>query len=151
KMAALFQMTYVGIPQIYYGDEVGLKGGRDPDCRRTFPWNWEEVDRRRGLHDYYRKIIGIRHEYSALRTGDFRTVLAEGKIYAYVREDDDDRIVVVLNNDAGARDVVLHLGPFGFADGDSLKDEIGGSVRQVEGGIIELELAGMTGMILVLQ
>ena len=150
-LAALFQMTYVGIPQIYYGDEVGMRGGKDPDCRRTFPWNWEESPRRVKVHDFYRKVIGIRKEYPALRTGSFQTVLAEGKSYSFIREDGANRIVVVMNNSGGKTNVKLELGGFGFTDGSTLKDMLGDSSYTVDGGAIEIELAQFSGAILVLQ
>jgi glycosidase len=150
-LATLFQMTYVGIPQIYYGDEVGMRGGKDPDCRRTFPWNWEESPRRVKVHDFYRKVIGIREEYSALRTGSFETVLADGKLYSYIREDGANRIVVALNNGGAKATVKLELGGFGFADGATFIDKLGGGSHTVTGGVVELELEQLTGAILVLQ
>jgi cyclomaltodextrinase len=150
-LTALFQMTYVGIPQIYYGDEIGLRGGKDPDCRRTFPWNWEESPRRVKVHDFYRKVIGLRHEYPALRTGDFRTILADGKVYSFLREDDTDRIVVVLNNGGAKQKVDLNLGELGFADGAVLVDRLGERTYTVAGGAVEIELDQLSGAILVLQ
>ena len=148
-LAALFQMTYVGIPQIYYGDEVGLRGGRDPDCRRTFPWNWRESPRRERVHDFYRRAIHIRHKYPALRTGDFTTVITEGKVYSFLREDSDNRIVVVLNNEE--RDMVagLPMYDFGFADGAVLVDELTGEEHTVRDGALEIALKALTGAVLV--
>lgn len=150
-LAALFQMTYLGIPQIYYGDEVGLRGGKDPDCRRTFPWNWEESPRRMLVHDFYRKAIGIRRAYPALRTGSFETVLTEGKVYAYLREDDSDRIVVVLNNDELGRTVRLPLGGFGFAQAAAFTDVLNAGVYTAEAGTLTIELDPLSGAVLVLE
>ncbi|HUV36010.1 MAG TPA: glycoside hydrolase family 13 protein, partial [Patescibacteria group bacterium] len=150
-LAALFQMTYVGIPQIYYGDEVGLQGGKDPDCRRTFPWDWAGNPRRSTMHDYYRRIIEIRRAYPALRTGAFRTVLAEGKVYVYLREDGANRIVVGLNNDEQPRSVELYLDMFGFANGTRLVDELGGGMYVVQDSMITLDLEPLSGVILVAQ
>ena len=59
RLAATLLITYIGVPSIYYGDEVGLSGGNDPDCRRCFPWDttdWDHV-----LHDHYRRLIQLRH------------------------------------------------------------------------------------------
>ena len=56
-----------GVPAIYYGDEVGVEGGRDPDCRRAFPWN--EKDWQRGLLEHFRQLTQIRKAYPALRRG----------------------------------------------------------------------------------
>ena len=79
-------MTYVGAPQIYYGDEVGMEGGKDPDCRRPFYWDYAKDPWRVELLDYYKKLTArAALAAPALRTGDFRTVYAEGKAYAYVR------------------------------------------------------------------
>jgi glycosidase len=149
-LAALFQMTYMGIPQVYYGDEVGLRGGKDPDCRRTFPWNWEESPRRQAVHDFYRKAIGIRHAHPALRTGSFTTVLTDGKVYSYLREDATERIVVVLNNEDRARTVTLPLEGFGFEDGASFTDALGGAAYSVANGTLEIALDPLSGAVLVL-
>ena len=70
-LAALFQMTYVGAPTIYYGDEVALEGARDPDCRRPFPWNWEQDAKRNAMHEWYTKLANLRLAHAALRTGTF--------------------------------------------------------------------------------
>jgi glycosidase len=150
-LAALFQMTYVGIPQIYYGDEVGLKGGKDPDCRRTFPWSWEQSPRRKAIHDFYRKAIVTRHKYSALRTGRFRTLLTQGKAYAFLREDGGHRIVVALNAGDGAASLEVAAGDHGFADGTRFVDELSGTEFTVDGGTLSLPLGGVSGAILVAQ
>jgi cyclomaltodextrinase len=150
-LAALFQMTYVGVPEIYYGDEVGLRGAKDPDDRRTFPWDWETNPGRKAIHDFYRSMIAIRRAYPALRTGGFRTVLAEGRTYSFLREDDVNRIVVVMNADALPRNVELALGAFGFADGASFKDEIGGATYKVSGGTLKIALDPLKGAVLVAQ
>jgi len=62
KLAALFQMVYPGIPAIYYGDEAGLAGARDPDCRHTYPWGQEDQE----LLQYYRTLTAIRSNHTAL-------------------------------------------------------------------------------------
>jgi glycosidase len=97
KLAAMFGMTYVGAPHIYYGDEVGMEGGKDPDCRRPFLWDYARDPWRVELLDYYRKLTAARHAHPALRTGAFRTVHAEGRTYAYVRSEGDQHFLVTLN------------------------------------------------------
>jgi len=150
-LAALFQMTYVGIPEIYYGDEVGLRGGKDPDNRRTFPWDWRGSPRRKSIHDFYRKIISIRHKYNALSMGKFCTVLTEGKVYSYLREDKNNRIVVVLNNEPETERVKLPLKKFGFKNGTNFKDELGGDKYTVNKGKLKLEIKPLSGAILVMK
>src|SRR4029077_7312770 len=84
-LAATFAMTYVGAPHIYYGDEVAMEGGPDPDCRRPFPWDWQKDPKRVAVHDVYCKLTAIRNAHAALRTGDFRTLFAEDKVYGFAR------------------------------------------------------------------
>ncbi len=97
KLAAMFGMTYVGAPHIYYGDEVGMEGGKDPDCRRPFLWDYAKDPWRVELLDYYKKLTAARHAHPALRTGSFRTVQAEGKLIGYVRSQGDEHFLVALN------------------------------------------------------
>jgi cyclomaltodextrinase len=101
KLAAMFGMTYVGAPHIYYGDEVGMEGGRDPDCRRPFLWDYAKDPWRVELLGYYKKLTAARHAHPALRTGAFRTVSAEGKAYGYVRSAGDEHFLVALNAGLG--------------------------------------------------
>jgi cyclomaltodextrinase len=98
KLTTLFQMAYPGAPSIYYGDEVGLRGGRDPDCRRAMPWDAAQWDT--DLLDFFKKVIAIRRTHPALRRGDYVRLYAGDSqgVYAFLRQTDDERIVVVLNN-----------------------------------------------------
>ncbi|HYU73720.1 MAG TPA: alpha-amylase family glycosyl hydrolase [Ktedonobacteraceae bacterium] len=66
-LAAFFQMTYVGMPTIYYGDEYGMQGGADPDDRRTF--DWSQGNTSNSAVALFQKLISIRNTYSALRNG----------------------------------------------------------------------------------
>jgi len=98
KTVVLFQMTYVGAPMIYYGDEIGMIGGKDPDCRRPMSWNPEKQDR--SILEWYKKLIAVRKGHSALRTGDFTTVLADDArdLYIFRRSDDRESLLVAINN-----------------------------------------------------
>ena len=100
KLATLCQMTYPGAPSVYYGDEIGLEGGKDPDCRRAF--NWDEQIWNHELRDYMKQCIALRKKYSALRTGDFRVIYAEGKAVAYYRQLGDEKLIIALNSDTQA-------------------------------------------------
>jgi glycosidase len=148
-LAALFQMTYVGIPQIYYGDEVGLAGGKDPDDRRPFPWDWEKSNTRRTVHDFYKKIVAVRKQHEALRTGTFQSILMDGKVYAYIREDKTDRIVVVLNNEPRPKTVRIPLRQHGFTDGTRFKDALSNRQWTSGSGTIRVSLNPLSGAVLV--
>jgi glycosidase len=149
KLAALFQMTYLGIPQIYYGDEVGLEGGRDPDNRRPFPWDWEKDKKRRSIHDYYRKIIHLRHQYPALGSGNFRTLLARDRVYAFFRSDERNRIIVVLNSGRDSASLTLDTDSYGFPLNELFREMLSGKEVCSENGGLHIELTPYTGAVLV--
>ncbi len=92
KLAVLLQMTYPGAPMIYYGDEIGLEGGKDPDCRRAFPWDERQWDHE--LRGYYKRLIGLRSAHRALRDGDYATLLAHDGLVVLLRQAGDERAVV---------------------------------------------------------
>ncbi|NQT26506.1 alpha amylase N-terminal ig-like domain-containing protein [candidate division KSB1 bacterium] len=145
KLSALFQMTYVGIPQIYYGDEVGLEGGRDPDNRRTFPWDWKKDPERKAIHDYYQKLTELRHEYSALRTGSFESILMDGKTYGYVREDKKGTFLIILNNEESAKEVTVDISAIG---GGKYQDLLTGEKLKVKENVLNIELDALSGVLL---
>ncbi len=95
RLATLFQMTFPGAPGLYYGDEVGLTGGDEPDCRRAFPWHeperWE-----RGALDLVRELGALRRRVPALRRGDWRLVWSGPEALAFTRRHGDERILVTL-------------------------------------------------------
>ncbi|HEY9907638.1 MAG TPA: alpha-amylase family glycosyl hydrolase, partial [Thermosynechococcaceae cyanobacterium] len=94
ELATLLLLTFPGAPSIYYGDEVGLPGALDPDSRRGFPL---EADWDHEIYEYHRQLISLRHQYLALRTGDYRVLFAEGTLYLFVRSIGSEAILVVLN------------------------------------------------------
>ncbi len=96
RLAVLFQMTMPGAPCIYYGDEIGLSSGDDPLCRQAFPWDHPEAWNR-GLLRFYRRATHLRHRYRALRTGHFEELGSGERWYAFSRQLDEQRILVVFN------------------------------------------------------
>jgi cyclomaltodextrinase / maltogenic alpha-amylase / neopullulanase len=94
-LTIVFLFTYVGAPMIYYGDEIGMTGDNDPDCRRCMLWDETKWENR--LVDIYRILIRARYEHSALLRGDFLPLFIFNGIYAYLRRFDDDEVIVILN------------------------------------------------------
>ena len=95
QIALTLQMTLPGAPMVYYGDEVGLLGETDPDCRRCFPWNesqwnWQIVDSIRGL-------IALRKAHPAFRHGRPQTLGAFNGVYAYRQAYQNDEALVIVN------------------------------------------------------
>lgn len=81
KLLSLIQMTFPGVPSIYYGDEAGLEGYKDPLNRKTYPWGNENSE----LLDWYKAITFIRGKYDVFSTGKWIPIYAEGDVYGYVR------------------------------------------------------------------
>lgn len=89
KLAAFMQMTFVGVPCIYYGDEIGMQGLKDPFNRRPYTWRCIDPD----LLDFYKKITALRNSYDCLQTGDFDVVYADEEVLVYKRQIKDGRDV----------------------------------------------------------
>ena len=93
KAAVLLQMTLPGVPCVYYGDEAGLEGYRDPFNRKCFPWGEEDAE----IESWYREIIRIRRSMPVYRTGKYATLQTDGGLYAFVRWDGNDQAVTAVN------------------------------------------------------
>lgn len=110
ELATLLLLTFPGAPSIYYGDEVGLAGGIDPDSRRGFPlekaWN-REIFRR------HQQLITLRNTYPALRTGSYKVLLAQGQVYVFARILGASELIVAVN--AGTESASVNLEPAGLS------------------------------------
>ena len=142
RLCVLLQMTLPGAPCIYYGDEIGMNGGPDPDCRRAFPWAdrglWDTE-----LLDFHRRAIKLRHSHPALRTGAYRTLIAAADIFGFCRSlggdqpsphpDSDataeERLIVLFNRAESAARLAVPLEadaqPVGDRDGRGARDDAG--------------------------
>ncbi|MHB1108495.1 MAG: glycoside hydrolase family 13 protein [Lutibacter sp.] len=117
KLFVVMQMTYVGAPMIYYGDEVGMWGANDPDCRK--PMLWEDINYKdevfsvnesmhepdkvkinQSLYAHYKKLIHIRNENLTLQLGTYKTLLTDDKkgVLIFEREYENQKLIVVINN-----------------------------------------------------
>ncbi|MBA9084295.1 glycosidase/aminoglycoside phosphotransferase (APT) family kinase protein [Fontibacillus solani] len=109
RLAAVFQFTFTGAPCIYYGDEVGLDGGNEPECRKCMVWDENKQDQ--SLFAFYQGLITLRKQYASLRTGHLRFRYAQpGDCgLAYERWDDDSRFYVLMNAQESARSITLPI------------------------------------------
>ncbi|NJC97670.1 MAG: alpha-amylase [Anaerolineae bacterium] len=95
KLAWLFMFTYPGAPCIYYGDEIGIDGQHDPECRKPFPWDESKWDR--DLLNYVKSAVDLRRKNTALRRGDYKRLWSAEGVYAFSRSFDGQTFVVALN------------------------------------------------------
>ncbi|MBR4695344.1 MAG: 4-alpha-glucanotransferase, partial [Selenomonadaceae bacterium] len=153
-LAVLWQMTYPGVPCIYYGDEIGMEGFKEPFNRRSYPWGGGD-DR---ILEGYRRCISERNGHTALQTGDFLPLFAEGDVIAYARvikdgrdafgnEAENDAYIVAINrNKNEARHISLNVSE--FADGVFVSLMEANREVPVIRGRVDLKLEPLQGCLL---
>lgn len=148
RLSMLCMMTLPGAPSIYYGDEIGMLGGRDPDCRRSF--NWDEATWNTELRDAIKAMIKLRKKHRALRDGEFKVLFAEGMTVAYARRRDDEHAVVVLNAGDHPAEIVIHTNGE-IPDNMTLKSVLGHRASaQASGGVLSaISVPARDGMVLM--
>lgn len=95
KLGATLQFVHIGVPCIYYGDEIGLEGEGDPLSRRTMPWDWKELWET-GLYDHYKQLARIRKQEKALREGSYSVLHAQGDHLVIQRRFGPERILAII-------------------------------------------------------
>ena len=162
-LSAIFQLSYPGAPTIYYGDEVGVTGTKDPDSRRTFPWErvFENPDgsykiadayaaKYGELFDAYVKAGKVRNQYlEVFATGDIKTAYATSDVIAHARKSDMLGGLSVINKSAAPVEIVANVADF-LPDGLILEDQLGSSITgTVVNGTISLQIPAYTGLMMV--
>jgi alpha-glucosidase len=132
---------------VYYGDEIGLTGGKDPGCRKSFPWDEEKWDG--ALRSDVKTLISLRNQHPALRTGDFIPLFGGNQVIAYCRKNQTETIVVIINNNN--TDVTLGVDmKRNVPSNTNLKDLLTGKDLVVENGWLhKVDLPAKSGIILI--
>jgi glycosidase len=119
KAEVAMQFGYVGGPMIYYGDEAGMWGADDPECRKPMIWpDLQPYEKStfnyfmRPLHDYYQKCAAIRNSVSALQTGDFEVLICDdtNSILVIRRADLKQQVLIACNNGSVSHQIQIELG-----------------------------------------
>ena len=166
KLISIFQMTYIGAPMLFYGDEVGMWGATDPYCRKPMLWkeflydneknpshiNQNEVYEQKvdsDLFEWYKKLIRIRLENKTLVYGKFREMFADNdrEIIVYERVIEDHLIIVVINNSFNSWENVEFETNYQDERFIDLVTE-GRTFRTGSNGKIKLDLKAKEGLIL---
>jgi glycosidase len=119
EQSVAVQMTFVGAPMVYYGDEVGMWGGTDPDDRQPMiwkdlaPYDDPELKFNQDLFEHYVRLIAIRRHFATLETGFAHTVLADDarNLLVYSRDLGDAHVYVLVNRSAVEQSIELPIGP----------------------------------------
>lgn len=153
REAVVMQMTWVGAPTIYYGDEAGLCGFTDPDNRRGYPWGREDMQ----LLQFHRDIIRLRRENDELRTGSLKYMDSDYNFLAYGRFHRRGQSLILVNNNDRPMERLLYVWDLGTPKHGKMKtllwtDENGYSMEgpeyEVAGGRIHVELPKTCAVIL---
>lgn len=154
REAVMIQMTWPGAPTLYYGDEAGVCGWTDPDNRRTYPWGEENFE----LIEYHRYMIAIHKRSMALKKGSVKELAADRQLIAYGRSYKREKCVVVINNSASERRVKIPVWEIGITDDMNMVRVMlttekgynaGRLVVEVKDGVIELDMRGNSGILLM--
>ncbi len=140
KLYYAYMNSIPGLPVIYYGSEFGMSGASDPDNRRMMRFGKELSLYERKMLEDVRKIVKVRKENSALRHGDFLTLDADTNIYAFIRSDMNERVLVILNKNENTQTVELKLP--GVYKTKTAVDLINSEKLKVEGGKLKVAVKG---------
>jgi glycosidase len=120
KLAFGLVLTLRGIPELYYGDEIAMPGGDDPDNRRDFPGGWPD-DRQNAfqpfgrspqqqeLFSYVQSLLHLRREHVALQTGHLWHLFSDQSAYLFLRDTDEEHLLVAVNTDAAPRSLRINV------------------------------------------
>lgn len=153
RAAVVIQMTWMGAPTVYYGDEAGVCGWTDPDNRRTYPWGKED----KGLIDFHKEAIRIHKDYEALKTGSLIYLMNEKDLIGYGRFDDQDKIFALIYTGSEPRQVRVPVWRLEVTESEFMvsmiySDTDGYDVRariyEVKDGYVTVEL-GAEGAVIV--
>lgn len=160
QLAFTFLLTARGTPLIYYGDEIAMRGGGDPDNRRDFPGGWKEDAQnaftRKGrtaeqerVHAHIRKLLRLRKELEPLRRGEMIELCAGQTSYAFARVTERSTVIVAFNLGTQPEMVRLPLTHGGLGGGRQFTDRLGSlGVVRVENGELILNLPAHSGSLL---
>jgi len=149
KLHLAYLLTIPGIPIIYYGDEIGMTGASDPDNRRMMRFDYELNENEIQTFNDVSKLIHIRKEHSALRYGDFLTLQADENIYAYLRSDMNERILVVVNKNYDQQKVEFTLP--GMYKVIKANDLVSGKEFEIKNNKLDVNIGGIEYLILKLE
>ena len=157
REAVVIQMTWPGSPTIYYGDEAGLVGWTDPDCRRTYPWGYEDTD----LIEMHRELTKLRKDNPVFAKGSIKPLFADTGIICYTRFQNDYYAIVICNNLEENRSISIPVRDIGIQDGRYFSvifrtDQNGFSDQKektdsVKNGALKIDLGPQSAVIMIIK
>ena len=162
KAAFALLLTMRGIPQIYYGDEIAMPGGNDPDDRRDFPGGFPgdpsnaftaagRTPEQQDVFGYVHSLLDLRKSHPALRTGKQWHIGWDETYYAFLRELPDEKLLIVYNNAATERSLKIPVADTPLENAHSLQPVFGKIPATVENGNVRISLPAQTTAIFSVQ
>jgi len=137
RLAAALLLTYVGVPCLYYGNEIGLGGADNLEARQCMPWDRAAWDL--DLRAYTQALIRLRRDSPALSRGGFQLLAVEADGLAFLRDTDEEQVIVVAQRGPGARPAgPLPVWAGAIADGTQFVEVGTGQVSRVSQGQLPL-------------
>jgi len=136
-----YLLTIPGIPTIFYGDEIGMTGAADPDNRRMMRFDDQLNKYEKENFNKVTALIKLRKDHPALRYGDYYSIIADKNIFAYIRSDLNERILVVLNKSTDEQTVKLFLPS--FYNTKKLESLVSGETVSLNNNETQLKIKGI--------
>jgi glycosidase len=145
QLAFTLQFSLPGAPGIYYGDEIGLPGDKDPDCRRAFPWDRDLWDC--SIRDWVKVLVAARKGSSAMRRGDLKFIWIDDKssTFAMERRTEDQQVLVLINASPVSKEITLDTDLIGWSSGQPYRDLLTDDIFPIVDGRITTKLKPMHG------
>ncbi|PSW21563.1 maltodextrin glucosidase [Photobacterium sanctipauli] len=145
QLALMMLFSYVGAPCIYYGTEVSLEGGQDPDNRRCFPW--ERTETPHTTFDYVQQLVELRKTRPSLQEGSIQWLFAEHKHFGFARTLNGETTLCLINNGSQAKTLEVPVWQLGIEQGQ-LTDLLNQDEWSVKDGVLSITLASKEGLLL---
>ncbi len=155
-------LTVRGIPEIYYGDEIGMAGGGDPDNRRDFPGGWREdpqnafqkigrTIRQQEIFGYVQSLLQLRAAHPALRRGKLWSLASDDTTYVFLRQTDEEQLLVAFHAGKSARDLSVSLLATSAENVSDATPVFGEGRAELSGKILKLHLPAESFTVFALQ
>ena len=171
ELAETFLLTARGIPMIYYGDEIGMMGGEDPENRRDFPGEWSDEERRQfqsasnrpfqpqgldasraRLLEHIRRLTHLRARLEPLRRGSMIALAAGEHAFTFARVTNAASVIVAINNGLRSESIRCNIAPAHVQDGSVLEDRLGHAPDiHVAGAVFHVDLAPRSAAVFALK
>jgi glycosidase len=149
KLAYGLTLTLRGIPQLFYGDEIGMTGGADPDNRHDFPGGWSDdpqnaftadgrTSQQQQIFSYVQTLLRLRREHPVLAQGRLWHLSSDDSSYIFERDSDEEKLVIAFNNSKQPRELKIPVRDTPIQDAAGLNTLLGEARGRIANGQLEL-------------